>query len=311
MKYSFIVACYNSHSTIRKCLDSILNQTFADYECIMFNDGSTDDTAQILLEYSNRDARFKYFYQKNKGTSKTTNECIKVATGHYIVPIDHDDYIEPNLLDCMENILHKQDMDLIGFEYDFYPQNKQKVVNDGSLLTPNNYEEKMDISFYKSHLFLTHTSTCIKRELLERVYFDGDGYGADTVVMQILIHKAKKLCQLNKVLYHRLMNYDSVSNKGDRRPDNLFSIAERSVKQLYFFKKDKARNAFELHKVFPWYMSGLITMPRHKISTNMRIIKTGWRIFLNRKIVLQNDDMTSLKYIWLLFGFIPVKPKTR
>ena len=307
MMCSFIITCYNSGKTIEKCLDSIVNQTNSDFECIVYNDGSTDNTEEIIKTYSDKDSRVKCFYHSNSGTSITTNECIEKAQGKYIIPVDHDDWIENNLLELLKKVIDKDDCDIISFNCDSFPINKYENNNDGKIIVSRDNIDKLDIAFNKSNIHLTHTSTCIKKELFsDGVVFDGDGYGADTVVMQQLIHKAKKICQINTVLYHRLYDENSVSRRKQRQEINL-SIAERSLKYLKPFKEDNAEHAYELRKVFDWYVEGRGTLLRKKPYKIFRIMKCGWKIYFNRRIVMQKPYMTLRNYILLLFPFIPIK----
>ncbi|WP_316797816.1 glycosyltransferase family A protein [Pedobacter frigidisoli] len=95
---SIIVPCYNQGKYLKMSLDSILNQSYPDWECIVINDGSNDDTEKIALGYLNRDERFKYKFQQNKGLSAARNLGISIAKGDFIQLLDADDLIEPDKL---------------------------------------------------------------------------------------------------------------------------------------------------------------------------------------------------------------------
>ena len=90
---SIIVPCYNYAALFREALDSVLAQTYDDWECIIVNDGSTDDTEEIALQYCQKDERFIYFYKENGGHSSARNYGIKKSKGEYILPLDPDDKI--------------------------------------------------------------------------------------------------------------------------------------------------------------------------------------------------------------------------
>ena len=91
MKFSIIVPVYNAAKTINRCADSILAQTFQDYEIIFINDGSTDNSGYICDEWVKRDRRIRVYHQNNLGVSKTRNRGITLAKGEYIYFIDADD----------------------------------------------------------------------------------------------------------------------------------------------------------------------------------------------------------------------------
>jgi len=88
---SIIVSCYNQAPYIDEALDSILNQTYQNWECIIVNDGSTDDTEDIVSKWLNKDARFQYIASTNKGVSNARNIGIEKAVGTYVLPLDGDD----------------------------------------------------------------------------------------------------------------------------------------------------------------------------------------------------------------------------
>ncbi len=95
---SIIIPIYNVESYLRKCLDSIIEQSFPYFELLLINDGSTDASAQICQEYVEKDDRIRYFEKENSGVSSARNFGIKHSRGEYITFIDSDDWIEPNYL---------------------------------------------------------------------------------------------------------------------------------------------------------------------------------------------------------------------
>lgn len=96
---SIIVPCYNQGHLLCDALDSVLMQTYIDWECIIVNDGSTDNTESVALAYCEKDARFMYFYQENQGVIASRNNAIRKSNGRYILPLDGDDKIAPTYLE--------------------------------------------------------------------------------------------------------------------------------------------------------------------------------------------------------------------
>ena len=99
IKISVIIPVYNVEKYLKKCIDSILNQTFQDFEIIFIDDGSTDKSLKILEEYKNKDYRFIILKQAHKGASAARNKGIELARGKYVIFLDSDDYFEPTLLE--------------------------------------------------------------------------------------------------------------------------------------------------------------------------------------------------------------------
>ena len=96
---SVIVPCYNQAQYLDECLRSVLDQTYQDWECIVVNDGSPDNTEEVANQWLAKDSRFKYLYKENGGLSSARNAGIKEAKGEWILPLDADDYIAGNYLE--------------------------------------------------------------------------------------------------------------------------------------------------------------------------------------------------------------------
>ncbi len=96
---SIIIPCYNQAQYIDECLQSVLDQTYQNWECVIVNDGSTDNTADISKKWIEKDIRFFYFEKKNGGVSSARNYGIKKSKGIYILPLDGDDYISDNYIE--------------------------------------------------------------------------------------------------------------------------------------------------------------------------------------------------------------------
>ena len=117
VKVSIGVPVYNVEEYLRACLDSIMNQTFTDFEVIMVDDGSTDNSFNICQEYVARDNRFKLFHQENKGIAGARNTCLKYMKGEYINWVDSDDKVEPNYLERLLEVQAETQADSVNSMY--------------------------------------------------------------------------------------------------------------------------------------------------------------------------------------------------
>ena len=115
IKFSVILPVYNLEKYLRECLDSIKNQSLKEFEVICINDGSTDNSLEILKEYAKSDLRFKVIDQQNQGVSVARNRGIELARGKYIAFIDGDDNFELNALEVCYNSIEKKDVDILIF----------------------------------------------------------------------------------------------------------------------------------------------------------------------------------------------------
>jgi len=109
---SIIMPVYNGEKYIKEAIDSVINQTYKNWELIIVNDGSKDNTEEIIKSYN--DKRIKYFYQENKGVSAARNKALEVAKGKYITFLDSDDYLPPNSIKARVEYLEKNpDIDIV------------------------------------------------------------------------------------------------------------------------------------------------------------------------------------------------------
>lgn len=127
-KVSIIIPIYNTAPYICKCLDSVLKQTLKDIEIICINDGCTDGTAEILNEYSLADKRIKVVAHNNLGPGVSRNEGISKAEGEYLIFVDGDDWIEPELCDECYKKAKQYSVPLISFNaYQVSKNSKKKL----------------------------------------------------------------------------------------------------------------------------------------------------------------------------------------
>lgn len=132
MKFSIIVPVYNVKKYIDKCLNSILNQTYKNFEVIIVNDGSKEDEVKIINKYL-KDNRFRYYEKENGGLSDARNFGLKYITGDYLLFVDSDDYIEKELLETLNKELINEKVDLIKFQINIvneYGDLIRKVYNN-------------------------------------------------------------------------------------------------------------------------------------------------------------------------------------
>src|SRR6266550_6173469 len=111
---SVIVPCYNYGHFVGDALDSVLAQTFENWECIVVDDGSTDKTKEVVTRYESKDSRIKYIYQRNHGLAASRNLGISLSKGAYIQFLDADDQIESRKLEFQSNVLQDAvDIDIV------------------------------------------------------------------------------------------------------------------------------------------------------------------------------------------------------
>lgn len=209
---SIIVPIYNKEDYLRQCLDSIINQSYTNFEVLLVNDGSTDSSGIICQEYSERDSRFRYIEKKNGGVSSARNLGLELSEGAYITFIDSDDWIEFNYLEVLYNALRENNTDVAISSYKSY-------YLDGNFylrVYSSQEEEFLRIGKRNRDVFLeefpklgklNHDFHCIasklfKRELLESQKFDESiNYGEDLYFFFNLYLKIQSIVYVKEATY--------------------------------------------------------------------------------------------------------------
>ncbi len=132
-KISVIIPVYKVERYLRRCLDSVIAQTFTDWEAICVDDGSMDDSGKILDEYAARDKRFRVIHKENAGVSAARNDGMKHARGEFVIFIDSDDFIHPQLFEITAHLADKNNADIVSFRFDARAQKEmRRLLRAGS-----------------------------------------------------------------------------------------------------------------------------------------------------------------------------------
>lgn len=127
LKFSVIVPCYNAEGPIRTCLNSILAQTYENFEVIVINDGSTDNSKAILDEYEEKDSRVHAYHFENSGVAITRTRGTTLAQGDYVIFVDSDDTINPKLLEALGNtIITNKNPDIVRYQVNLVGDDESK-----------------------------------------------------------------------------------------------------------------------------------------------------------------------------------------
>lgn len=124
---SVIIPVYNVERYLCRALDSLLAQTHKDWEAVLVDDGCTDHSGRIADEYALRDHRFKVLHQANRGVSAARNAALRQATGKYLLFLDPDDFLHPQLMELCLRAAEKEDADMVTFTYHHYYRTINKV----------------------------------------------------------------------------------------------------------------------------------------------------------------------------------------
>ena len=273
-KVSIGVPVYNVAEYLPQCLDSILNQTFQDFEVILVDDGSTDNSFKICQEYVAKDSRFRLIHQKNKGLAGARNTIIKNVKTEYIAWVDSDDWIEENYLKLLVDTQEKTDADMVTMGH--------KVYQDGTVYIANYAErfgehqnsegaipaEYMIEDLIRFNLMLPGYWGGVDRISIYKGVFCKEGYNHEDISSRHKLYlRANKIIAIPDMMYVYRIRSGSITNGGihtfEKAKEVLstFIMAYREIiylAELANFHVDMYYKAmFDKMSVNEWYAWGL------------------------------------------------------
>ena len=223
-KITVAIPVYNCQSTLIRCLQSVINQTFKDFEILIINDGSTDNSEEICLEYLQKDKRIKYVRQENSGLACVRNFVLDKAKGEYLCFIDSDDYIDENALSVMYEKAEKEKSDVVICGY---------FTENGNAVRKVTYEgknrDKLDFIELKAKDIIDPAWNKLYRtDFLKstNVKFPEGQYYEDTFFNLSLIPFNPKITVLTECFYHYVLNMGSITRRYNK--EKLFTIKDRA-----------------------------------------------------------------------------------
>ena len=229
---SIIVPVYQVEKYIRQCVDSILAQTFTDFELILVDDGSTDQSGQICDEYARADERVRVIHKKNGGLSDARNKGLDQAVGNYFMFVDSDDYIAPTMVECLyKTILNeKADIAVCNFLY-FFENHKKKDFStnmESETLSGREifYNRKNDRSY---GIWTVAWNKLYRRESLGNVRFRFGKYHEDEFWANDIYQMDIKVVTIPECLYYYRQRENSIMGKKSikRNLDIIEALQER------------------------------------------------------------------------------------
>lgn len=225
---SIIIPCYNQAQFLDEALQSVLNQTYTNWECIIMNDGSTDDSEKIAKNWATKDTRFKYFYQVNSGVSAARNHALAKAKGIYIQFLDADDLIATDKISISIDAIQKYDVAVVCSNYFMF---KDEITN---LLPTFSQLEDFEFNFYNLARYWNDGFTVpihcwfFKASLLENIQFPAGLTAQEDWVMWLLIfNKSPKTYYISKQLAFYRSN-----PKGRTKTEGFFNETLKAINYL-------------------------------------------------------------------------------
>ena len=292
-KVSVIVPCYNQAQFLAETLDSVLAQTHKNWECIIVNDGSTDNTETVAMDYCDRDKRFVYHKKENGGLSSARNAGLDIAQGDYVQFLDSDDILLPNKLEYQIRAMETDNLDVCVCHHsmfttdinqtweNFFSQSIYDLTYHGFVY---NWGETFVIAIHSglfSHSFLKSS----------HIHFDEHVYALEDWLFWVSIIRAKgTICEIQDKLTLYRVQTSSMTHDKKRMQSNRLRVYLRMYETLndlekqefmqrgidnlvnYFARSNYNKEAEKKANSIDYKVGAFLLFPLHKISSWLKKI---------------------------------------
>lgn len=304
---SIIIPVYNVELYLSKCIDSILAQSFTDWECILVDDGSKDKSGSICDNYALKDNRIKVIHQNNSGVSVARQVGIDNVCGEYSIHVDPDDWIESNMLEELYNKAKSDDADMVICDYFKHEDGVQQYINQSpNLLEPIKIIEQMLTTNMYPQLYgsccnkLVRCSCFNSSDNLIRFEPEDLSLGEDVVFnCRLLMSTVHRVSYLNKAFYHYEVRSNSLCSTLEKNIGYLIKIQEEIVKdkkildtlslkpqhlQILFDKKEfkemKDLYPYTQQKIIQKYPHSFLSLALKGFPRFAYFVRSVYRLFL-------------------------------
>ena len=248
---SVIIPTHNNAEIIKETIESALNQTFKDFEIIVINDGSTDNTADVLRPYINS-GKIIYLYQDYSGPTVARNRGIETSKGKYIAFLDSDDLFMPTKLEKQVNFLNENDDYAMAYT-DAYEFSGTNIINKSKLATNDrNTMSGMIFEYLINGCFIFMSTVLVKRSVFEDVgYFDPNvGYTCNDWELWQRISKKYKIKFIDEILMGYRRHSGNITNNTDLLISHQLSFVKNVLSDPSLEVRYKERSNFIIGKIY-------------------------------------------------------------
>lgn len=242
LDFSIIIPVYNAEQTLSRCLNSIIRQTLSNFEVLIINDGSVDNSNEICSHYAKNDERFKLLNQKNAGPSIARNRGLDSAIGKYVVFIDSDDFVEPNFLECIKEAFLNSETEVLFMGYNCYSSQGELVKQCIPNINSQNYFETIVMLSDDDMLGYTWIKSFTRKVIGNIRFPENVDLFEDEIFTCKVLKKCTKINAVTKPLYNYILgNESTLTNKVHQNYCELQDKVYTEWKKLFASYSDYKR----------------------------------------------------------------------
>lgn len=317
--FSVIVSIYKVEKFLRQCIDSILNQTYGDFELILIDDGSPDFCPMICDEYAALDNRIRVIHKKNGGLISTRKIGVSEARGQYICFVDGDDFIRFDMLETFAMVLKDKKVDIICSEFVSYTNDSEQIkrstqqipygVYDKTMLENSVYQRMISSRpFYSFYVMPSVCTKCFKCEIAKRIYKnipENISIGEDAAATYPALMYANSIAVIDYYGYYYRQNQASMTHTYDRR------LFEKVKNLLEYLKAIASELECDLEKQLDEYAVYLLMLAKnnelvYNCDDTYRDKRKNMLMYLQENIfeeAIKHANVDGIKNVFLLWCF--------
>ena len=303
-KVSIIIPVYNANKLIERCINSIINQTYKNIEIICVNDGSTDNSLDLLENFNKNDKRVIVISKENAGVSSARNAGIKLATGKYIMFVDSDDYLLENCIEKFIEYAQKEDSEFIISNH--LIEKNFKILNNSDIKNINIKTKTEFINnfllFYKNYMFNQNWNKLFLREKIKTMFDESRTLGEDMLFNIEYLKNIDKVSFFYEKLYvYNMDNENSITKKNKHTEKEFLELYKFLYNDLFFKNNIKPSFKFDVF-VLKHYCSYLEELYGNNLKEKMKKFYIKETV-LNKINYFSKLDYITKKVIFSKFNF--------
>lgn len=287
---SVIIPAYNAEKYIERCINSVTAQTYNNWEMIVINDGSTDNTENIVREKAKADNRIHIYWQNNQGAGIARNNGIDKATGEYIVFLDADDYLDKDYF----SMLIDQDVDVVFIDAKKIDEKNGTITSEK--MSRYKAKEKDDIIRYQMTGAMPWGGwrKAVKNNIITQneIYFSNHKVGEEAIYSFCLMHFAKSFSFLGKDVYNYEVHENSLSQTIQEEPwgEAAIALKEKVLQMGLYDQYANTINAFIATAAIISLdrMAGMYSWREYKAKARMRVLRYKRELDSNHSVDIKH-----------------------
>lgn len=312
---SIIVPVYQAKKSLKRCIDSIITQSYQDLEIILVDDGSTDGSERICDLYAEIDHRVTVIHKENEGVSAARNTGIFHAVGQYVQFVDSDDYLEKN---CCELLLQsvdnsKAELAVCGYHHWFYGRDVEKIPEGNETLLTSKMKTEW-LTLYEQGYWNMPWNKLYRRDCIKGWFDTSMSLGEDLMFNLEYVSDITRIVFVAKPLYHYLQNENESSLSSKKRQDKIeISLRIRNAMKEFYRERTGEKPPFLIieERFVKEYLDAIIVLPKDKES-NFNEKRENIRQYLKQEELMVSCQAIRLQQIdyRILLWFMKQKQST-